>query len=561
MTDTTDGIVPALPGGGDGAGITGAGSGRTRTRTRGGSGGADQERWAAIRVSALAAGAVAAGLGLGAPVAVVLLLWIGSPFPDGGLGGALHLGAGLWLLAQGAELVRTETLSGDPAPVALTPLLLSALPAWLLYRGTASAVTAEETRDVREAARVAGWVLAGYVSAAAMVVAYTAAGPFHVRPVTALYVPVFAAVAAGCGAWSGCGRPMGRLRGYAAEVRAALRAAAIAAGILLGGGALLGAAALAWHAGASGQTYAQLSASITGRFSVLLTAIALVPNLAVWGASYALGAGFAVGAGAAVAPAGVSARPVLPGFPLLAAVPGPGGGGVGWAALVVPAVAAGAVARCAVREGWDGRRTARVAAGAALLYGTGVAVLAAWSGGPLGTGLLSDFGPSWWRAGALACGWTLAVGLPGAHVLRTRGRPPAPPWRTFVRSLRPAARPGPLAQATQEDPANPAARPAKPSHSDRPPHPAQSSHPDRPAHPDRPPPPAPPAPPAPTAGTTPPDGPLAAGPHPRDPLAPPKDDDVLLPPPHEPLPWPPPPPSPPSQPPPPPAPPEHPGPL
>ena len=79
-------------------------------------------------------GALAAGLGLGSFAVLVMVLWISSPYPDSGPGSALHVAASLWLLAHGAELVRTDTLSGVPAPVGVTPLLLLVLPAWLMQR-------------------------------------------------------------------------------------------------------------------------------------------------------------------------------------------------------------------------------------------------------------------------------------------------------------------------------------------------------------------------------------------------------------------------------------------
>jgi len=424
-------------------------------------------------VSALAAGVVAAGLGLGVPAVAVLLLWIGSPYPDSGLGSALHLTAALWLLAQGAELVRTGTVSGDPTPVALTPLLLSAVPAWLLYRGTASAVAGERDvdddaaegdvdgkgsagghapdargaasrpghdgpPDVRHALAVARWVLAGYVTVAVIAVAYASGGPIRVAPLTALYVPLFATVAVACGAWSGCGRPpLGswlRLpRGYAEELAAALRSAAIAGGVLLGGGALLGAAALVWHWDAVGRTYGQLSGPNAGRIAVLLLAAALIPNLAVWAASYALGAGFCVGAGSVVGPAGASGYPLLPSFPLLAALPGTGGGGAfGWATLALPAAAAGAVAWCVGGAGLSGWRTLRVTCGAALFYGAGLAVAAAWAGGALGNDVLATFGPRWWLTGSAGAAWVLVIGLPGALGLGWHVAHPAHGWRPHI---------------------------------------------------------------------------------------------------------------------------------
>ncbi|MFI0784758.1 DUF6350 family protein [Streptomyces lydicus] len=95
-------------------------------------------RTAARRSSAIGAafvgGVTAAGLGLGALTVAVLLLWVASPYPDSGPSRALHLAADLWLLAHGGDLVRTATPSGTAAPVAVTPLLLSVLPVWLLHR-------------------------------------------------------------------------------------------------------------------------------------------------------------------------------------------------------------------------------------------------------------------------------------------------------------------------------------------------------------------------------------------------------------------------------------------
>lgn len=66
----------------------------------------------------LLGGAIAAGLGLGALAVLVLALWVTSPYPDGGPDGALHLAASLWLLGHGVELLRTDTLTGTPAPSA-----------------------------------------------------------------------------------------------------------------------------------------------------------------------------------------------------------------------------------------------------------------------------------------------------------------------------------------------------------------------------------------------------------------------------------------------------------
>ncbi len=91
-----------------------------------------------------AAGAVAAGLGLGSLAVLVTVLWISSPYPDSGPGGALRTAAGIWLLAHGAELLRPDTLSGVPAPVGVVPLLLVAGPVWLAHRAARDAAEPDE---------------------------------------------------------------------------------------------------------------------------------------------------------------------------------------------------------------------------------------------------------------------------------------------------------------------------------------------------------------------------------------------------------------------------------
>ncbi|WUH95779.1 DUF6350 family protein [Streptomyces sp. NBC_00433] len=383
---------------------------------------------AAARASAVAAGVAAAGLALAVLTAVVLLLWVASPYPDNGLGGALHIATGLWLLAQGADLVRDGTLSGMPAPIGVTPLLLTVLPAWLLHRGVASAVASSTHRS-------AGWAVGGYLGVAAPVTVYAASGPLRVDVLSAaVYVPLFAAAVTALGAWTGSGRPpLERHLPWGADAALALRAGGIATGILVGGGALIGAAALAWHAGAAGHALGRLSAPLAGQAALALLCVLLVPNLAVWCAAYALGPGFLVGAGHTVAPGGVSPHPLLPRFPLLAVVPSPGAHAVGWAALAVPALAGAAVAYCCVRARLTVRRTALVTSVASAVCGVASAVLAAFAGGPLGVAAFTSFGPTWWLTAAAATTWPLALSLPTSTLLawtRTR-RSAYPPMPTY----------------------------------------------------------------------------------------------------------------------------------
>jgi len=420
-------------------------------------------------------GAVAAGLGLCLFSAPAMLLWISSPYPDSGPGGALHVAAALWLLAHGAELIRPGTHSGAPAPVGVTPLLLLALPVWLLYRAGRDAVDGSEDPGggwgaggaegpPPVAARTA-WrgVVLGYLAVGLAAAVYASGG--DLRPAwgwTAVYLPLTVTAAAGWGVWTAYGRPPAAmdsvlvllpawLRRRAMGPRAwagrgvAGRAAGAGAAVLIGGGALALAVSLVWHGGAVRVSFLQLTEGWSGRFAVLLLCLALLPNAAVWAAAYGMGPGFTLGVGHVVSPFSSAPAPLLPPFPLLAAVPDAGvGTPLNGAAVLVP-VAAGLTvgwftgrgattggagtgeAAAVVGEGDDGGRavgvwsygrTAATAGTAAVGCAGLVAVLAALAGGPLGVSALARFGPLWWQAGGAALAWTAGLAVPMALGVR-----------------------------------------------------------------------------------------------------------------------------------------------
>ncbi|GAA3762673.1 hypothetical protein GCM10023082_65390 [Streptomyces tremellae] len=167
----------------------------------------ERGRAAALTASFLR-GAIAACLGLGALAVLVMALWISSPYPDSGAGGALHAAVALWLLAHGVDLVRPGTLSGAPAPVGVVPLLLSALPAYLAYRAARDALEPQEGRPQLTALGAVATVGGGYLLVAAGAVAYAQGGAFTASPLrAAVVVPVFTIAATGAGAWTGSGRP------------------------------------------------------------------------------------------------------------------------------------------------------------------------------------------------------------------------------------------------------------------------------------------------------------------------------------------------------------------
>ncbi|MER7566316.1 DUF6350 family protein [Streptomyces sp. NPDC097941] len=393
----------------------------------------------------LLGGAVAAGLGLGTFAVLVIALWISSPYPDSGPGGALHVAAALWLLAHGTELIRTDTLSGVPAPVGVTPMLLPALPLWLVHRAARDLATGDEAPPQASARTAWAGVVLGYLAVGAAVALYASGGAL--RPSwtwTCVCLPAVVMGAAGSGVWTAYGRPAEALDGVlvllpagvrrlvlGAEARARLFAAARAAGagvcVLVGGGTVLLAVSLVAHGGATRGSFLQVTEGWSGRFAVVLLCLALVPNAAVWAVSYAAGPGFVLGAGHVVGPLSSDPAPMLPPFPLLAAVPEAGTGGPAhWAAGAVPVVAGvvvGWFVGRAADAGWSRGRTAGAVVWAAVLCAGAVAALTAPAGGPLGVGVLARFGPVWWQVGAAVAGWITVAGLPVALAVRA--------WRGF----------------------------------------------------------------------------------------------------------------------------------
>ncbi|MFJ4711096.1 DUF6350 family protein [Streptomyces sp. NPDC088785] len=387
-------------------------------------------------------GVVAAGLGLGVCAVVVMVLWISSPYPDSGPGAALHTAAALWLIAHGAEIVRTDTLSGTPAPMGLTPLLLLALPAWLVHRAARDA--AEDTEGA-EGRGVWGGAVFGYLLVGTAAAGYAGGGEMRPSWVSCgAHLALVAGVAAGTGVWAAHGRPRGPLPGalrscvdvlprvFVTEVLpVAARAAAAGLLVLVAGGALVMAVGLVWHGGEVRESFVRVTGAWSGRFAVLLLCVALVPNAVLWGAAYALGPGVVLGGGMTSGPLGGSGSGLLPAFPLLAAVPSGPGTPFTWAVALVPLVAAVTVAWFVTgagdAAGWTRGRVACAVLAAAGLCGVAMACLAVASGGALGVAALSAFGPEGRPTGAAAAAWVLAVGLPTALVMRWwRGRDAAP---------------------------------------------------------------------------------------------------------------------------------------
>jgi hypothetical protein len=395
-------------------------------------------------VSGLVAGVIAAGLGLGGFAVLVMVLWVSSPYPDSGPGGALHVAAALWLLAHGVELVRTETLSGMPAPVGLTPLLLVVPPVFLVHRAARDAMndfpsplspsspspsSPPSLSSPPSPRSVWAGVVLGYVGVGAAAALYASGGVLRPSlPWVCVCVPLVAAVAAGAGVWTAYGHPWGALGRMPGWVVVAGRAAGAGAAVLVGGGALLVAVSLGLSGGAVRDSFLQLTEAWSGRVAVLLLCVVLLPNAAVWAASYGMGTGFVLGGGPVrglPVPSEV-AEGALPAFPLFAAVP-EGGAAVSWLVVLVPAAAGTAVGwsvgRRAGAWGWSRGRVAGVTVLAGVMCGAGAAGLGALSAGRLGVGALAHVGPVWWQVGCAAAAWVAGVGVLAAVLVREWSRP------------------------------------------------------------------------------------------------------------------------------------------
>ncbi|NED14395.1 DUF6350 family protein, partial [Streptomyces sp. SID9124] len=157
----------------------------------------------AVLVAAVLRGALAAGLGLGSVSVLVAALWISSPAPDSGPGEAFHAAAALWLLAHGAELIRTETLTGVPAPMGVVPMLLAAVPVWLVHRAARDVLEPDEGRGAPSPGAAFASVTGGYLLVGGAVALYARGATLSARPLSLLLpAALVVAAAAAAGVWT-----------------------------------------------------------------------------------------------------------------------------------------------------------------------------------------------------------------------------------------------------------------------------------------------------------------------------------------------------------------------
>lgn len=398
---------------------------------------------------------VAALIGLGIALVPLMLLW------------AVHFGlavdatlffraaADVWLLGHGVDLtVQLDAITaartglpgaGDPFPITIA-LLGFALVSVAFGRRIGRRSAAEGHSFTGSIAAILVYAIAGFVLAltagvdgarsslwqAALLPAFTmAVGVIIGAVIESLRDDSVTDAAGGVVRRAVAALPAGLVDTLRSVVRIG---AGAAFGVLAVAGVLVAGLIAADYATIAG-LYQSLGTGIDGGIALTIAELALIPNVVVWAASWLLGPGFAVGAGTSVSTNGALLGPV-PGVPLLGALPSetqPFGGL--W--LVVPVllgfVGAWLVGSSARSRGrfddfgvrrpdaawWQPLATA---AGAAVVGGLVLGLLAWWSGGAAGPGRLAQIGPDPWAVAGVAA-MTIGIGaLAGAYSIWARDR-------------------------------------------------------------------------------------------------------------------------------------------
>jgi uncharacterized protein DUF6350 len=363
-----------------------------------------------VVTGAIAAAAVTA-TGMLALTPLVLAGWIAAPHAGLGLPGVMRTATALWLVAHHVGFA----LHGA-GRIGMLPLGLVVVPGALLWRAGRWVVQAGQVSrlsDVGYAAMALAAPYAALCGALALASRSSLASPSLSQAVIAGFL--LALCAGGLGGARALA-PWGRLaRLLAPRTRSVVLGTCGALAVLITGGAALAGGSLAAHLPQFHALDTALAPGLVGAVLLLLAQLAYVPNAVGWAVCYTLGPGFAFGSGTVIAPTGSALGP-LPSFPLLAAMPSGPGAVPGWvsvAVLLLPYLAgvfggvllvrAAPVPTVEIAPLWG------FACGVAT--GTVTAVLAAFSGGPLGSGRLAEVGPSAWQSGLVA---TLEVGVASA---------------------------------------------------------------------------------------------------------------------------------------------------
>lgn len=298
----------------------------------------------------------------------------------------------------------------DGQSVTLTPLLVTALLAWLV---------AGQARRSDSWSAVAGLAL-GYGVGSGLLARWAELGSTRapgLRSAAAGFL--FVLIVGGLARATEAAWPR-----LSARYQQLARAAAGVLACYAGAGAVLVAGSLVWHLGDATALQRQVAPGVAG-LPVALLGLAASPNAVLAAISYLTGPGFTVGRHTSVSAVSVR-HGALPDFPLLAAVPQHA---TTLAGVLVIALVAGLAGWLALRLVAAGSPPARLldALAATVLAGGVLAVATALAAGGIGTGALASTGASWWATGGSviglvgvsAAGWSVVAIVRGEPVLES----------------------------------------------------------------------------------------------------------------------------------------------
>jgi uncharacterized protein DUF6350 len=259
-------------------------------------------------LSALAGWVLVAGL--------TVLGWLSAA--PGTVSQALEVGTRLWLLANGVGV------RFGPTSLTLVPWGVTMIVVFMVSRSSAFAArrVASRSRSSTVGSAMIGTVVTVCYQLPVVGAAALAGDPWA-APGRWLAVIALLWLAAVVGA--GRGLEENLTSSWPSWARAVPRAVFGAQLVMLVAGAGLLATGLILHLNRVVTLIQALQPGVAGNIALVLLQLAFAPNAIVWSGSYALGAGFAVGPGSAVAPAGTQLG-ILPGLPMLGALPATGAG-------------------------------------------------------------------------------------------------------------------------------------------------------------------------------------------------------------------------------------------
>ena len=334
-------------------------------------------------VAAVIGGVASAAAGWVLVVGIAVAGWVGTD--PGALTDVLHVGTRLWLLANGVSAV-VGTL-----PVTLVPAGATALMAYLLHWFGGYAARRVRPGSEIGALSVTAVLMVSFALPVLGVAVFL--GEPWLAPLHWLGVLALLGLAGYHGATrAGGGSVTQRWPQWLRDLPTAILGGQL---VLLCAGLAVLVSALVVHRERVAALTEALAPGAVGGVVLVVAQLAFLPNALAWCGSYALGAGFTLGNGSVVAPAATQLG-VLPGVPVLGALPGAGPGSTLQLWWLAAGVVAGALSAWLFLRRWDRVRVdlASLAGGLAGLAAAAGFVGLAWvSSGDLGSVRLAGLGP------------------------------------------------------------------------------------------------------------------------------------------------------------------------